>query len=316
MRPGRIEASQRSDSDSEAARFVDATRWLAGLFVGPHDPVTWQTFDDQGVDPSLARHFTGTVGTCWRRLRALNQRGAGVFAMVNEGDGRGRATRNVRRVRALFIDVDSAVRPPSAHLQPSMVVSSGRGWHVYWAVTDCPLDRFKPLQKRLALRYGSDGAVNDLPRVMRAAGFDHCKAAPKRVKLHHLDPWGLHTVDAVAAGLPGLFSAAALRRQQAKASGKPSTLPEGARDFATIDTVELFKARGMLGRQRGETWTVQCPWIDSHTSKRDPMTASDSVLWPESGQALGRWARYHCSHNCCADRSIVDVLRYFGELRG
>lgn len=313
MHPNRTDFSSRSESGSEASRFVDTTRWLAGLFVGPQDPVTWQTFDDKGKDPSLARHFTGTVGNCWPQLRELNRQGAGVFAMINEGDGKGRATRNVRKVRALFIDVDSAIRPPSAHLQPSMVVASGRGWHLYWAVPDCPLDRFKDLQKRLALRYGSDGAVNDLPRVMRVAGFDHCKASIKRVRIHHLHPWGLHAVAAVADGLPGLFTAAALRRNKRQ---ECHHIPAGETDFGLYDIVQAFADHSSLGRQlRSGAWTVLCPWADSHGTALDPRTASDTVVWPQSGQAGGKWPQFHCSHNACTGRGIVDVLREFGELR-
>jgi hypothetical protein len=315
MRPSRTEFWQRKEDGSEAARFVDATRWLAGLFISPHDPVTWQTFDDKGADPSLAQHFTGDVGQSWQRLRELNHQGAGVFAMVNEGDGRGRATRNVRRVRALFIDVDRAQRPPSAHLRPSMVVASGRGWHLYWCVADCPIDRFKPLQKRLALRYGSDGAVNDLPRVMRVAGFDHCKAAPKRVRVHHLAPWGLQPVDDVAWGLPGLFSPQALRSKQGRKHAMAR--PEHATDFGTYDILAAFRGHGLdVGRQlRSGAWTVLCPWSGSHTRAADPATASDTVVWPASGQAEGKWPQFHCSHNACTGQGIVDVLREFGELR-
>lgn len=314
MRPGWLEFAQRDDDGSEAARYAEALRWLSGLFVGPADPVTWQTFSDKGSDPSLARHFTGTLAACWGQLRQLNKQGAGVFAMVNEGDGRGRATRNVRRVRALFVDIDRAQKPPAVHLPPSMVVSSGRGHHVYWAVTDCPLDRFKPLQKRLALKYASDSAVSDLPRVMRVAGFDHCKAAPRRVRLLQLGSWGLHTTAAVEAGLPGLFTAGQLRRKAAADKGRPY---EGGADFGTYDVLAAFQSNQLTaGRQlRTGAWTVLCPWHDSHTKALDPRTASDTVVWEASGQAGGQWPQFHCSHNSCTGRTIVDVLREFGELR-
>lgn len=309
MKPGRTEWGQRPQGSTNASRRVELGRWLAGLFIGPHDPVTWQTFDDRGADPALACHFTATASQAFDRLRELNQQGAGVFAMVNEGDGRGRSSRNVRRVRALFIDVDRPQRPASVHLQPSMMVASGRGWHVYWAVTDCPLDRFKPLQRRLALKYNSDKAITDLPRVMRAAGFDHCKGQRKRVKLRLLDPWGLHSTEAVEAGLPSEFSPAQLLRK----AGKPYQPPEGAEDFGAYDIVAAFAARTKVGRLlRSGAYTVLCPWADQHSKLLDPDRATDTVAWPASG---GAWPQFHCSHNSCAGRNIVDVLRHFGELR-
>ena len=49
--------------------------------------------------------------------------------------------------------------------------SSHEGYHLYWLVTDCPLDRFTGLQKALSEKFGGDPAVADIPRVMRLPGF-------------------------------------------------------------------------------------------------------------------------------------------------
>jgi Virulence-associated protein E/Primase C terminal 2 (PriCT-2)/RepB DNA-primase from phage plasmid len=55
--------------------------------------------------------------------------------------------------------------------------------HAYWLADDLPLDEFKPLQKALAERFGSDPMVVDLPRVMRLPGTLHLKGAPQLVRL-------------------------------------------------------------------------------------------------------------------------------------
>jgi hypothetical protein len=92
-------------------------------------------------------------------LIALNQAGAGIFLMVNRGDGRGRRAKNVIGIRALFVDLDGAPLQPvlSAGVPPHLVVeSSHRRYHCYWISAGCPVDRFTTLQKALAARFNGD----------------------------------------------------------------------------------------------------------------------------------------------------------------
>jgi hypothetical protein len=114
----------------------------------------------------------------------LNAQGAGVFVMVNAGDGKGRTARNVTRVRALFLDTDGAPFPADLPLMPHLVVESSPGrWHLYWLVNGLELSDFTTLQKGLAEHYDTDPSVHDLPRVMRLPGFFHRKAEPVMVQL-------------------------------------------------------------------------------------------------------------------------------------
>ena len=39
-------------------------------------------------------------------LVSLNRQGAGVFFMINRGDGQGRKAENITAIRAIFIDLD------------------------------------------------------------------------------------------------------------------------------------------------------------------------------------------------------------------
>ena len=58
---------------------------------------------------------------------------------------------------------------------PHIVVeSSANRFHVYWKVSNFPLDQFEGVQKRLAKCFGGDN-VHDLPRVLRLPGFIHHK---------------------------------------------------------------------------------------------------------------------------------------------
>lgn len=67
----------------------------------------------------------------------LNEQGAGIFVMVNAGDGKGRKRANVRAVRALFVDLDGAPLEPVVNgpIAPHMVTETSLGrWHAFWLV--------------------------------------------------------------------------------------------------------------------------------------------------------------------------------------
>ena len=121
-----------------AQRFLDLIH-AGGAF-------TFQTLDDNKErrkesrhDP-LARIFHGTLSQHEGDLTSLQQQGAGVFFMVNEGNGRGRKAGDVVRVRAHFLDLDGAPIEPvtQTEVPPHIVVeSSPNKWHAYWLVESC-----------------------------------------------------------------------------------------------------------------------------------------------------------------------------------
>lgn len=186
--------------------------------------VTLQTFSDRDelkqvlpngdvFDPS-ARWRHGPFHSLESSLRHLNARGAGVYVMVNQGDGKGRTAKNVLEVRALFIDTDGAPLPTSTPLEPHLKVeSSCSRYHLYWLVSGLQLSDFSVLQQALAEYYGSDQAVKDLPRVMRLPGFFHHKAEPVMVKLLEAFDRPPYTPADVYAAWP--FLAARLEDKQA-----------------------------------------------------------------------------------------------------
>ena len=161
----------------------------AQRFLNLLDPAgifTFQTFDDDKVRKDLrhARVFHGTLDQHAGALVRLQQQGAGVFIMVNKGDGvthegykTCRTAKNVVKVRALFIDLDGApLQPVMDALKPDIVVESSPGrWHCYWLTNDCPLADFRLRQQQLAAKFDGDLQVIDLPRVLRLPGFFHQK---------------------------------------------------------------------------------------------------------------------------------------------
>jgi hypothetical protein len=180
---------------NDLATHLEPDRDTVEAFLSALDPSavqwTFQTFDDNKLrdqaykkkhghaDPRFVKIIHGSLDRCWDELVKRNRRGAGIYITVNETNFKGRETKNIVRVRAVFIDLDGAPFPESLHLPPTIIVESSPGrWHVYWLVKDCPLDQFESIQKRLIKHYGSDPKVCDLPRVMRIPGFFNHKADP------------------------------------------------------------------------------------------------------------------------------------------
>lgn len=177
---------------SERGRIIAPDFEMASRFLILLDPAgiyTFQTFGDAKLkeNRNLRRVFHGTFDQHKKELARLNALGAGIFVMVNRGDGMAtsgktcRTAQNVVEVRALFVDLDGAPLEPVLHggLHPDVIVESSPGkWHAYWFVGGCPLGEFGLRQQQLAEKFEGDASVHDLPRVMRLPGFVHQKATP------------------------------------------------------------------------------------------------------------------------------------------
>jgi hypothetical protein len=153
---------------------------------------TFQTFGDkksaeQKFDP-LAKVFHGRFDDIAPKLVKLNEQGAGVFVMLNEGDGvvhdgykTCRTNANVVRVRAAYLDLDGEPVEPviNAEVPPHILVeSSGGRYHAIWRVCGCELQEFSQRQVALAQKFNGDPSVKDLARVVRLPGFYHQKGEP------------------------------------------------------------------------------------------------------------------------------------------
>ena len=140
---------------------------------------TLQTFCDRGENKRLIRviHFDKLTETMERHLKSMNADGAGVYMSINETDGKGRCAVNVKRVRAVFADLDGAPLEPTLEYHPSLIVESSPGrYHAYWFAQDVPLNGFTALQKNIIRMFKGDPSVHDLSRVLRVPGFFHQKS--------------------------------------------------------------------------------------------------------------------------------------------
>lgn len=219
---------------------ADAAAFLAMLGTRH----TFQCFDDSKAKRRvLSRVLHGTLEDHAETLAELNRRGAGIFVMANQGNGRGRKTEHVTGVRALFIDLDGAPLEPvtTATLAPHAIVeTSSEKWHAYWLVADCPLAEFKPLQQALARRFNADAKVCDLPRVMRIPGFFHRKAEPFLSRIASLNKWAPRSLDEVRRGLiPDAHS-----EEPRKRRSLPAVISEGQRNATLFDAAAALVRRG------------------------------------------------------------------------
>lgn len=252
------------DSDvglAEALKFLEA--------LDPNGNFTFQTFSEshdaklryisgsgRNRRDQLARAVNGSLERHLRSLVEKNRKGAGVFVMVNEGDGKGRRQRNVARVRAVFADFDGTDPTPALEATPPphlVVQSSENGYHAYWRVNDCGLEEFKPVQGQIATAFGSDPRVCDLPRVMRLPGFYHQKGTPFRSRLIEIldrEPYALNELAFLRSAsfrpLPAAGQGFAKLDREWTSSENWQSMPPRARDLFAI-------ACGMFnGRNNGD----------------------------------------------------------------
>jgi hypothetical protein len=54
--------------------------------------------------------------------------------------------------------------------------------HGYWCAEGCPVEQFTAAQELLISRAGTDPAIKDVPRIMRAAGYTGFRGFPDVVE--------------------------------------------------------------------------------------------------------------------------------------
>lgn len=157
--------------------------------------LTTQTFRD---NPNATGYPTIRHEPLHQQLPQLtrdNQRGMGIYLMVNDGNGLGRRTENVTRPTSHFIDLDGQPLPQRWPLDPTIIIQTSPGrYHAYWTITDAPLNTWTHAQQHIATHYHADPVVHDLPRVMRLPGFHHHKTnTPTIIQITHYEPLAIYT---------------------------------------------------------------------------------------------------------------------------
>lgn len=134
--------------------------------------------------------FTGTFAEHDSALRALNDKGYGIFVQINQNDGAGTGNDSITLFRALFTDLDGGLPPGGFALEPSMLVQSSPGkYQAYWtlkepvAVTAESRKLYRGLLKGIITVTGGDPKCADERRILRLPGFSHHKREPFTTKL-------------------------------------------------------------------------------------------------------------------------------------
>lgn len=212
------------------------------------DNWTFQAFDDNAErrDRSLAQILHAHNGPVAARLLDLNKRGAGVFAMINRGDGKGRRAQNVVEVRAVFVDLDGAPLSgvEDAPLEPHLIIESSPGrYHAYWRIEGLPLGQFEAVQTALTRHFGGDLSVKDLPRVMRLPGFYHQKGDRFRTRIMRSEPLQPYPAGEV---LKAFAIDPASRTKSRTATGNGKKVRQGGRNAYLTSLAGTMRHRGMI----------------------------------------------------------------------
>jgi hypothetical protein len=235
------------------------------------------------------------------KLAYLNEVGAGVFFTANKTDGKGRQASNIIRVRALFVDLDGAPLEPvlEAGLKPHMVVQTSPGrYHVFWLVSDCPLDQFERVQRGLAALFGGDPSVHDLPRVMRLPGFVHHKGEPflsHEMPEHRYDG-PPRSLDEIVGTLKLDLDAAQARRGSAPQLTPDGKIGQGGRNAHLFANARSMAKRGMssdavyaaLAAENETRCAPPLPDERVHYVANRAFEAKDAPDWEGTGRAPGR----------------------------
>ena len=239
---------------------------------------TFQTFDDdRGRKNPLLTRIIQSPPSARDELLQLNQQGAGIFVTVNETDGNGRKSENIKRVRAVWQEDDDAF---DGHfpLDPSIVVESSPGkYHRYWLVADdWPADEkgraeFAAVMERMVESYGCDKNAKDISRVLRVPGFLH-----RKTHTPHL----VHTVEA---------SGRRYRRAEIIAA-----FPPIERQKKIYPLYRTEQRDGDLERIRDALNSINADdrdlWLQSGMALKDELQVAGRRLWDE-------WSRRSDKYN-------------------
>jgi len=182
-------------------RGLETAKTYLDVLGGRDQAFDWRILPKEGA----AILLRGRVGEHFPALERHNRQGAGIFAVVNESDGRGQREENIIKVRALFADLDGCPLSniDSFPLKPHIVIETSPGkYHTYWRVIGIPVPEFKSFQQRIANLCGSDPVVCDPPRVMRVPGLFHQKGAPFLTRILSQADHAPFTLQEVREALP------------------------------------------------------------------------------------------------------------------
>ena len=180
-----------------------ATKFLAALGYSPDTTgLEIRMFPDDKRIKLPTKQLWPVMGSpVWPEVVEANEAGYGVFIGVNPRSTQSGSAESIKEARALYtdmdgkdFDIDDVQRGKElaldklrtslpTFLQPSIIVDSGFGVHLYWLLDEpIPLDdihfagRYKETLRAIAAHLSGDMAATDVARVLRLPGTDNCKS--------------------------------------------------------------------------------------------------------------------------------------------
>lgn len=122
----------------------------------------------------------GTFEVDYSKAVELNKEGYGIFCTLNEFEGR-RKRENLKKINYWIVDIDDGEKSDmqkqinNLYLQPSMIVETKRGYHLYWRALDAKLENYEEIEDLLITKMNGDKGVKDPLRLLRCPNFYHMK---------------------------------------------------------------------------------------------------------------------------------------------
>lgn len=178
--------------------YYEQARGFLDLLYPPSE-ITFQTFANSAnccVRPEI---LCGTIDQHWDYLQRANAEGAGVYCMVNRGDGAWRSNHNMTEITNFFLDLDGSPLDPvlKGPIKPHAVIETSPGhYQVWWKIESIPVtdanrdsscELFRKVQRSIADRFGGDRHVSGLCGVARIPGFFNMKNSPFLIRALELN---------------------------------------------------------------------------------------------------------------------------------
>jgi hypothetical protein len=193
------------------ASYEEAHEFIRVLY--PSSEITFQTFSKTNL-AIKSRILHGTLQENWATLNNVNSEGAGVYAMVNHGDGHGRNNASVISITNLLLDLDGSPLEPvlSCAVKPHVVLATSDGrYQGRWIIKPIPITPqtrdqkrilFKQVQIGLAEKFQGDPSVCDLARVARIPQFiNYNHGKPFLVKTHQINDSPVLSIEELSEAL-------------------------------------------------------------------------------------------------------------------
>lgn len=138
----------------------------------------WAIYDVKDKDKQQP-HKDGCFEVSESEAHYWNDKNYGIYFTPNSFNG-ARKEENLRKINFYFCDIDGGDKEEQMRrirntITPSVIVESKNGYHCYWKAKDATIEGFKEVERGIVKKLGADEHAVDLPRILRAPNFYHCK---------------------------------------------------------------------------------------------------------------------------------------------